>query len=161
MTEPIDLPGSLLAAGESGEPRLPSSTHVGVPDYDSRAGGVMQILKMPHELLHGHACLSNNVVRRPSREFATMHGHHDRPSQASLRKGDVASGLSLDCEARLLQRADDLLRAQGRQSLRLRRLGEVEEGLRDVEAFFFGHRDRKSTRLNSSHIQKSRMPSSA
>ena len=27
--------------------------------------------------------------------------------------------------------------------------------------FYFGERDRKSTRLNSSHIEESRMPSSA
>ena len=30
-----------------------------------------------------------------------------------------------------------------------------------IERFIFLRRDRKSTRLNSSHIQKSRMPSSA
>ena len=44
------------------------------------------------------------------------------------------------------------------------------ESLRDIEAslsanatklYAMGFRDRKSTRLNSSHIQKSRMPSSA
>ena len=31
----------------------------------------------------------------------------------------------------------------------------------DVSQYFGGGEDRKSTRLNSSHIQKSRMPSSA
>ena len=36
-------------------------------------------------------------------------------------------------------------------------LRQVEDDLREVDVL----RDRKSTRLNSSHIQKSRMPSSA
>ena len=35
------------------------------------------------------------------------------------------------------------------------------EGVREVRRVDDTHLDRKSTRLNSSHIQKSRMPSSA
>ena len=48
------------------------------------------------------------------------------------------------------------------------RIGEIIAGRRAISADtdlrlcrFFGLSDRKSTRLNSSHIQKSRMPSSA
>ena len=37
----------------------------------------------------------------------------------------------------------------------------VQQLERFIEAPLFHRRDRKSTRLNSSHIQKSRMPSSA
>ena len=40
----------------------------------------------------------------------------------------------------------------------LRRAGDIREAIQRAELV---HRDRKSTRLNSSHIQKSRMPSSA
>ena len=38
---------------------------------------------------------------------------------------------------------------------------EVQSSVRDVKITMLDDRDRKSTRLNSSHIQKSRMPSSA
>ena len=44
---------------------------------------------------------------------------------------------------------------------RLLKLGFKEPTLKDLEAEAMGKVDRKSTRLNSSHIQKSRMPSSA
>ena len=37
----------------------------------------------------------------------------------------------------------------------------AKEGIKGEEAVLNHYRDRKSTRLNSSHIQKSRMPSSA
>ena len=42
--------------------------------------------------------------------------------------------------------------------------GERAVGIKNVtvnEPFFQGHLDRKSTRLNSSHVSQSRMPSSA
>ena len=45
-------------------------------------------------------------------------------------------------------------------SLRLHPLSGELEGLHAVSLTYV-YRDRKSTRLNSSHIQKSRMPSSA
>ena len=38
---------------------------------------------------------------------------------------------------------------------------ETNDRLNSVNIVLTGNRDRKSTRLNSSHIQKSRMPSSA
>ena len=41
-----------------------------------------------------------------------------------------------------------------------RAIGPYSQGIR-VNGFLFTAGDRKSTRLNSSHIQKSRMPSSA
>ena len=40
-------------------------------------------------------------------------------------------------------------------------LGRIRARVRTVVALTDAERDRKSTRLNSSHIQKSRMPSSA
>ena len=42
-----------------------------------------------------------------------------------------------------------------------RHFGGLEQRLARTFSLQMGHRDRKSTRLNSSHIQKSRMPSSA
>ena len=76
------------------------------------------------------------------------------------REGQVAAGLPI------LPRADrvryDEAAADLRQHYRTtgsRDLTEVEKRLKHLDAFFKG--DRKSTRLNSSHIQKSRMPSSA
>src|SRR3546814_7167365 len=40
-------------------------------------------------------------------------------------------------------------------------VGSAEPGLGDGDYVYFAHRDRKSTRLNSSHSCASRMPSSA
>ena len=61
------------------------------------------------------------------------------------------------------QSADELLTAKGCLGCHDRDTQKVGPAFKDVAAKYKGDKnaDRKSTRLNSSHIQKSRMPSSA
>ena len=71
--------------------------------------------------------------------------------------GSLGHGLSLCAGMALASR----LKNQQRKFFCLTSDGELDEGSVWEAALFIAHRDRKSTRLNSSHIQKSRMPSSA
>ena len=75
----------------------------------------------------------------------------------------VARALSLDAQSQSAPAPQDDAQAVREEMAQLKkafdmRLAALEERLKAVEG---GQRDRKSTRLNSSHIQKSRMPSSA
>ena len=75
----------------------------------------------------------------------------------------AAVGLTkVDLTGRIFSSVFDLFAEAYRKALQdssVRSFDALQVGIMDSEEF--ENRDRKSTRLNSSHIQKSRMPSSA
>ena len=77
--------------------------------------------------------------------------------------GDPQAAVAASDHARRLSPFDPLLFGMlGARAIALVRLGQFEEAATwAVQAAARPNADRKSTRLNSSHIQKSRMPSSA
>ena len=92
------------------------------------------------------------------------------PHRSHSIETPVAHAPSIDDRFAQLSAQFDVLKAQVRQAQQLSSLGtaaamiahEVNNLLTPILSYSdYALQDRKSTRLNSSHIQKSRMPSSA
>ena len=81
---------------------------------------------------------------------------------ASVNKVIIVGNLGRDPETRYLPSGEAVtnISVATTDKWKDKASGEMKEATEWHRVAFFG-RDRKSTRLNSSHIQKSRMPSSA
>ena len=108
-----------------------------------------------------------------------MHGEFDQPSAEELKRHAVLEvpdagvpalgGLSIGEAAAVSGLTVDALRYYEREGLTLHPLDRNAAGRRRyferdiswIRALAMLRRDRKSTRLNSSHLSQSRMPSSA
>ena len=103
----------------------------------------LNVSTLPYPNIPLHDVMRATAARHPDRRAITFKGATWSFAQFDLDSNRLANGLA----ALGLGFGD-------RMSLYLPNCPQYELG-------FYAARDRKSTRLNSSHIQKSRMPSSA
>ena len=102
-----------------------------------------------------------NVPGRTGRNMSaatTLKLAHEVPNIAGMKE---AGGDMGQCMQILRDRPEDFLMVSGDDALALPQLACGMDGVISVAANAFPAEDRKSTRLNSSHVLRSRMPSSA
>ena len=140
---------------------------------DGTVQGLLELLDVPYVgsgVLASAACMDKVVFKELMAQDGRLPqvGYHlvdepgGRPSAVGYpcwvkpsRLGSSVGIARVDDAAALGPAIDEAMRHDSRVIVE-----ESATGL-EVECAVLGHTDRKSTRLNSSHIQKSRMPSSA
>ena len=119
----------------------------------------------PDDRVHGAAALAGGataLITANLRHFdVVFFGDHgvivETPESYLLRRLEDAPDRPIETVERVLATLERIVRAHRGRTV----IGVTEGATVKASFIAFGKIDRKSTRLNSSHIQKSRMPSSA